>query len=74
MNNNLLNVNDNNRHAVTTRVLKAMVTACIPLELAIEMEAEVNISHQLSALLSGFSNKQMNTNKCNKINTSLNDN
>ena len=35
------------------------------------MEAEVNVSHQLRALLSDLVNKRMNINTCNKPSTSF---
>ena len=35
------------------------------------MEAQVNVSHQLRGLLPNLVNKRMNTNTCNKPNTTL---
>ena len=64
-----------------------LIAACIPLELkrgnvtarrmlashpsAICVEAQVNVSHQIRALLPDLVNKQMNTNTCNKPCTSF---
>ena len=38
---------------------------------AIDMEAQVNVSHQLRGLLPDLVNKRMNTNTCNKSSTSF---
>ena len=38
---------------------------------AIDMEAQVNVSHQLRGLLPDLVNKRMNTNTCNKSRTSF---
>ena len=38
---------------------------------AIDIEAQVNVSHQLRALLPDLGNKRMNTNTCNKPSTSF---
>ena len=38
---------------------------------AIDMEAQVNVSHQLWGLLPDLVNKRMNTNTCNKSSTSF---
>ena len=83
----LLNVNNNKKHAVRTIVMKILITPCIPLELrrehvtacrmlashplTIDMEAQVNVNHQLRALLPDLVNKWMDTNTCKKPSTSF---
>ena len=67
--------------------MKILITRCIPLELrrehvaacrmlashpsTIDMEVQVNVNHQIRALLPDLVNKRMDTNTCKKPSTSF---